>query len=238
MQDTLARQADRYTARLNSNRLTSWLHGRRHAHARQLVVQLAEDLGRPIQVLDIGCGPGTLSKHLPDEAVSRYIGLDHSEGMLPESSDRDRYILGAADDPGVYATLSSIDMVFALEVLEHMDPDVVTRTLDCIASKRPRYFIASVPVETGPSVFLKNFGSWLMGYWRGNEYTWRYTLYSSLYMLSRVPPHDEGWRGHMGFSWRKMEKTLRTRFRIWRRINLPLAGLPLASNVLWIMRPH
>jgi SAM-dependent methyltransferase len=76
------------------------------------------------RILDIGCGPGDVLKHLPDVS---YLGLDSSAKYIQAAQDRygkrGRFIQAdirnaSVDEPGSY------DLVLATGVLHHLDDEV------------------------------------------------------------------------------------------------------------------
>jgi hypothetical protein len=129
--------------------------------------------------------------------------------------------------------LGDFDVICAMETLEHIPRAEVTVLLDKIAARRPRpMFIASVPVETGPSIWLKNIGSAICGYSRHHEYSWSETFWAGLYRLDKLPPHGTS---HKGFDWRWLHHEMTQRFSVRVR-KLPVVGLP-ASSVFFSAKP-
>jgi SAM-dependent methyltransferase len=223
-----------YEARTNYNSIVRWLHSHRYRYVRDAVGELASRLNRTIRVLDVGCGYGRVVDELAGLPV-HITGFDRDREMVTGAAAKypaAKFIVGEGADPNMYQ--GDFDVVVAMETLEHAVPAEVPVILDLIANERPELFICSVPVEVGPIVWIKNGGSALMGYWRGDEYRPSYTFWAGLYQLHKIPPHNQG---HMGFDWRNLEKQIRERFQILHRYNLPLRQLPLATNVLWMSKP-
>ena len=129
----------------------------------------------------------------------------------------------------IHSTGAEINPPFA----EH----AVVRIVENIARQRPRLFVCSVPVEVGPIIWIKNVGSWLMGYLRHTEYRWHETLWAGLYQLDRLPPHGTG---HKGFDWRWLAQTIRHNLRIVEFRRLPARLLPagLSTSVFFVARPR
>jgi len=129
------------------------------------------------------------------------------------------------------------DVVVALETFEHIPEHDVVRLIERIAALRPLFLIASVPIEIGPSIWIKNVGSWLMRYPRYREYTWRETFHAGLYRLDKLPPHEVN---HKGFDWRWLAQTIRHNMELRTMRALPLPFLPFAvsTSVFFVARPR
>jgi hypothetical protein len=127
--------------------------------------------------------------------------------------------------------------VTALETMEHIDGPTVVRIIERIAQSRPRRFVCSVPIEIGPSVLIKNFGSLLMGYSRHKTYTWRQTLAAGFYQLDKLPRHTTS---HLAFDWRWLAQTIRDHFKILETRFFPIRHLPAwaSTTAFFIATPR
>ena len=129
---------------------------------------------------------------------------------------------------------NSADIVFALETLEHVAEDRVVRIVETVCHVvRPRLFVVSVPVEIGPTVWIKALGSRIMGYDRGAGYNAADLFWAGLGQLNRVRTHEHN---HRGFNWRWLEQTIRYNAHLRETRSMPFAWLPrgLATNVMFI----
>jgi hypothetical protein len=129
------------------------------------------------------------------------------------------------------------DIVVALETMEHIAEHIAVRIIEGIAAQKPGLFICSVPVEIGPAVWLKNIGSFITGYIRHKEYSWRETFWAGIGKLDKLPPHGTG---HKGFDWRWLAQTIRHNMRIIEIRKLPVNFLPamLSTTVFIIAEPR
>lgn len=226
--------------------LIAWSHGARFRMAVELVSQL-----HPITVLDYGCGDGTFLELLMRNAGAPQaaMGVDVDSGQIDDCRRR------IADPRLSFATVASlatgdarcdVDVLICMEVLEHIVD--LAPVLDSWARLvRPNgTIIVSVPVEIGPALLMKQAMRRIAG-WRGigdypgmAPYTWgelcRSVLAGRAQHLPR-PVHrsSEGSEGHChkAFNWRVVERMLRERFTLRKRITTPWRWMPpgLSSQV-------
>lgn len=233
----MADAVETYEAAQNYSGLNSWLHRFRFRHIVRTAQRLAEP-GRPLNVLEIGCAYGKAYGTLDAALAIRYVGVDPHADFIAEAQRRHgaRANFRAVCEGGEAflaregESLGPLDLVFALETLEHVPAAEVQRILERIAALRPRLFVASVPVEVGPAVVLKNLGSALTGYQRHKEYTLAETLWAGIYRLDKVAPHQ---CGHKGFDWRWLVHTIHQAMPIVRVRRFPANWLPgaLATSI-------
>jgi hypothetical protein len=133
--------------------------------------------------------------------------------------------------------LEHADVLVAMETCEHIPEHDVVRIIEAVAAARPAVFVCSVPVEIGPSIWLKNVGSLVTGYMRHREYRWAETFWAGFYQLDRLPPHDTG---HKGFDWRWLAQTIRHNMRVVEVRRFPFGFLPaaIAFSVFMIAEPR
>lgn len=229
--------------------LIRWSHRRRFAVA---VRKSASFAGR--RILDLGCGDATYflllfqSPHAPAEAIGaeidpRVIASNRARfAAYPQISFIGQEEL---DQPGYRG---SFDAVVSMEVFEHLcDPD---RYLDQIrALLRPGgRLLLSVPVETGPSLLLKQLvrrvAAWrqIGEYQYTLPYTWselaRSVWAGNRQHIPRVTHFNPGgftFHCHKGFNWRTLRDRIAARFTLDRISTSPLNGLPAGLNSqVWI----
>jgi Methyltransferase domain len=230
-----------YENNQNFNPLVAWLHSLRYKNILAQVNALVQkNKGRQIKVVEIGCAHAKLYSILNNLFDIDYTGIE----IDPISLDiaRSRYAINpnfrvindSAENALAY--LKNVDIVVALETLEHIPEHVVVRIVEAIAVSKPSLFVCSVPVEVGPAIWLKNVGSLLAGYMRHKEYLWVETFWAGLYQLDRLPPH--GTR-HKGFDWRWLAQTIRHNMKITKIRKLPIMFLPapFAFSVFIVAEP-
>lgn len=225
-----------YEKKLNRNALTRYLHSFRYRQLVDLVAQKFKD--RPFTVLDIGCGPGGAFDAMSDSQV-RYRGVDIREDFIRAAnlryqSENCSFDVADVTEPGF--DFSGFDMIIALETFEHVPEAKLVRVIERIADARPEFLLCSVPIETGPSVAIKNFGSRLMGYDRSSGDTFQ-TINAALSRLNKIPPHGVG---HLGFNWIWLEQTLRHNMKIVESRSLPYRVIPkaLSPSVMFKCVPY
>lgn len=230
-----------YERTQNFNAVTRWLHGHRYRHSLAVVGELAQELDRPVRILEIGCGQAKLFGQVQERYDVQYTGLDVKPAFV-EAAQRQfghlknfRVESRPAQDIDFLTTLKRPDAVFALETLEHIRERDVVRVIEGIARLKPQRFVCSVPVEVGPIIVAKNVGSWLMGYSRHRHYSWMETLAAATYRLESLPPHGTS---HKGFDWRWLAQTIRHNFRHVERRHVPVRMFPaaLSTSVYLIAR--
>lgn len=228
------------------SRVVAWSHGSRFELARALVARYAG--GR---LLDYGCGDGTFVA-----MVHASFAETHGADVDPEQIAACRRRLG--DLAGVTFGLTdaagdggSWTVVTCMEVLEHCLEPERRRILDRLASlcAPEGRVIISVPIETGPSVLVKQCVRAVAGLRGFGDYAHR-ERYSAAEMMRavaglsvrRVVYTGAGvhgpfsYYGHKGFHWHEVEREVAARFRIERRLFTPvrLTG-PLANSQAWFV---
>jgi SAM-dependent methyltransferase len=120
-----------------------WYSGR-----RDLVLNTATRidkvlLGKPLRILDVGCGTGINLKYLQD--LGDAYGLDISKDALKFSRSRGlpSLICGSADK--LPFKDGRFDLVLALDVIEHIDEDIFAVRELCRVLKPGGHLIITVP---------------------------------------------------------------------------------------------
>jgi SAM-dependent methyltransferase len=225
----------------NQNWLTRFLHSGRYAELLATVGRMERELGRPVRVLDIGCGPGSTAKTLLEHFDVDYTGIDNDSVFIAAAEAKTgsrpncRFLTADAADPAHYRA-GSADLVCALETFEHIPANSVVQIIENVCRiVKPRVFLVTVPVEVGPAVWIKNWGSLLMGYDRKSG-NFRETFWAGLYRLQKVPPHDVS---HQGFDWRWLAYTMHSNAPLRELRSMPFRFIPrsLAPTMLMVSRP-
>lgn len=225
----------------NQNWLTRFLHSGRYAELLATVGRMERELGRPVRVLDIGCGPGSTAKTLLEHFDVDYTGIDNDSVFIAAAEAKTgsrpncRFLTADAADPAHYRA-GSADLVCALETFEHIPANSVVQIIENVCRiVKPRVFLVTVPVEVGQAVWIKNWGSLLMGYDRKSG-NFRETFWAGLYRLQKVPPHDVS---HQGFDWRWLAYTMHSNAPLRELRSMPFRFIPrsLAPTMLMVSRP-
>lgn len=86
---------------------------------------------RPESAFDVGCGNGLYLRMLQDAGISSIFGVD---GIDPSATVLDTAEYAKVDLQLPYSVGKSFDVVFCLEVVEHISPETTDILLDTIAS--------------------------------------------------------------------------------------------------------
>lgn len=125
---------------------------------------LAGDL-RGRWILDIGCGRGELTCEAARRGAARAVGIDYSPAALElsreragllEPEERERVEFRLADAKGLDFPDSSFDVVFLVDVYEHLHPYEVERCLQEV--KRVLRPWGRLIVHTGPNTWFYGVG--------------------------------------------------------------------------------
>ena len=216
-----------YEINQNFNLITRFLHSVRYRNLAALV-KLIANKNESIKVVDIGCGVAK-SFQVIGETCSNfsYIGVE----PMREFYDLARLRYGDCDNfqiicDGIENTMfvfEDADLIIGLESFEHIPESLVVRIVEEIGTSDFKILYITVPNEIGPAIFIKNVGSFLMGYHRYKEYSWRETLSAAFYNLDKVERHDTG---HIGFDWRWLAQTIRQNCQIDRITTSPAQFIP------------
>jgi len=234
--DNADRIADGHYARKQlhcPSRVVAWSHRSRFELARALVAPYAG--GR---LLDYGCGDGT------------FVAMVHASFAETRGADVDPAQIEACrrrlgDLRGVSFGLTSDipgggqpwRVITCMEVLEHCLEGERRRILEELASLCTPHgrVVISVPIETGPSLLVKQSMRAVAGLRGLGDYAYR-ERYSVVEMIRavaglsvpRVVYTGAGvtgpfsYYGHKGFDWREVERDIADRFRIERRLFTPV----------------
>lgn len=222
-----------YEALQEYNLLTGWLHSRRYQHIFGIIGQFAASKPdqSPIRILEIGCGPAKLYSVLTEFFPITYLGCEihpaFVEAARSRHGDQPNFEITDQSITSGNVSLENWDIIVALETLEHIPEHDVVRLIEKIAKAHSGLFVCSVPVEIGPTVWLKNVGAWLCRYPRYQEYKWKETFWAGCYQLDKIPLHQTG---HIGFDWRWLAQTIRHNMRITSLRHLPCRWLPAAVS--------
>lgn len=119
------------------------MHIGRYLNAGQTAIDLSKKLGgKPIKILDIGCGEAytmrTFYKSFvskKSDVIKRYIGIDIDAPMLKRTAEKYKRVLEAVNgkliacdlttNPQLKIKDSSIDLIICFEMIEHIQPEFV-----------------------------------------------------------------------------------------------------------------
>lgn len=120
-----------------------WYSGRRDLVLNMAALVDNATLGKPLNILDVGCGTGINLKYLQE--LGKAYGLDISEDALKFSRSRGlpSLICGSADK--LPFKDGFFDQVLALDVIEHIDEDLSAVRELCRVLKPGGHLIITVP---------------------------------------------------------------------------------------------
>lgn len=221
-----------YENNQNFNLINRYLHSFRFKWICNVIENIKKDnKNKKIVIVDIGCGTCKLFETLQNQnLIFEYIGVEPLDEFVEIAQKRyGKYknfsILHSFIEESMDLLPEKIDLVTAMETFEHIPEYLVPSILKSISEKNPKLIAISVPVEIGPSIFIKNLGSKLMGYCRYKEYTWKETFLASIYLLDKIPSHTTG---HKGFDWRWLKHNIRQYFHIKKINKSPFNFIPSA----------
>jgi 2-polyprenyl-3-methyl-5-hydroxy-6-metoxy-1,4-benzoquinol methylase len=228
------------------SRLVAWSHGSRFELAQKLVSN------RGGRLLDYGCGDGTFVAMVHDR-FAEATGVDVDAGQIDECVRRLGSLpnarFGLTTELADGANDGRWDVITCMEVLEHCLEEERRRILDQLRRlvANSGIVLISVPIEVGPSLIGKHAVRAIAGLRRLGDYQYRerYTwveLLRSLIGAEISRPVYEGvgprgpyrYHGHKGFDFRALEREIRARFHVERRLFSPLAPLgALLNSQVW-----
>ena len=216
-----------YEKTQNFNLITKILHSTRYRNLEKLVTYAAEK-EKKLKIVDIGCGPAKAYEVIKNLDVDfTYFGIDLQEDIIELAKERykmfDNFEVVCDSIENVFHAFDDADLIIGLESFEHIPEALVVRTIEAIGKSNFKYLYITVPNEVGPAIFIKNVGSFFMGYMRYKEYRWTETFAASIYNLDKVERHRTG---HKGFDWRWLAQTLRQNCRIRKVTTSPLQAIP------------
>ena len=231
---------EKYEANQNLNFINRWLHSFRYKTLISEIDLFQKNNGiRAMKILDIGCAGGKSFEVLNPIFNIEYVGVELNPEMVEAGEKKlgkhENFKIICDSIENQFDKIENVDIVIALETLEHMPGQLVPVVLANIANYKPKLFMCSVPVEIGPSIWIKQIGSFLMGYKdRANGYSLRETFWAGFNKLNKLPVHN---CGHVGFDWRWLEQSLRFYFNIREKINFPFKILPtyMSSSVFFVL---
>lgn len=231
-----------YEKRQRFNLLVSWLHSFRYRHILDLIQKVyADDGDATVKIFEIGCAHAKSYAVLSERVYLDYTGVERNAERVRAAKDRyknrSNFQIVHDSAENQIENITPDHIVVALETLEHIPEHQVVRIVEGIASRKPKLFICSAPVEVGPAVWFKNVGSFITGYMRHEEYTWKETLWAGLGQLDKLPPHGVG---HKGFDWRWLAQTIRHNLCIKEIRKFPVNFLPAwcSTSVFIVAQPR
>lgn len=230
---------------LSRSALVAFSHRSRFSTARQLVAPYAGS-----RLLDYGCGDGTFLSQVAD-LFPKAVGTDRSPvqiegckrrlGALASLSFLHTSELSADDHTGTF------NVATCMETLEHCpEPALQEVLLNLHRLVAPGgLVIISVPIETGPTLLLKQAARRVLGWRKVGEYefTEHYTGRELLKMTfagaeTRIdrPLYHGVEHPHKGFNWMHLERRLRQLFDVESVAFSPFPwSRGLASSQAWFV---
>jgi hypothetical protein len=214
--------------RQSGERLKAIAHGPRYRQATAIVAPRPGDV-----ILDYGCADGHLFTYLKSHAPGRMVGYDPSAELLAQMAPDVRSAVTVYDDRSALRDecAGAFSLIICIEVCEHLTATALDELFDTLlaVARSDARFVFGVPIETGPSGFLKTLYRCLRGGRQGA------TPAAALRALVGLPiartPSDLEWYGsHIGFDDRAFRRRLEARGLMVRRIDF--APFALARRLL------
>ncbi len=221
------------------NAVKRYMQRRRFRSALLALSRLGKGADR-VTVLDWGCGHAALYHFLKTHCRHlSYVGYDPSPAMLEEAReslgpDREDVVLVSNE---AELTGTEFDMLFCLEVFEHLDDDETRRTLD-------RWY-RLLPAGAGLAIGVPNeihVPALVRGGFRMARRYGSFDARPAAILAAALgrPPCQRPWRTlptgakycyyHMGFDHRRLLPLVQERFPVVRVYGSPWPGLPVALN--------
>lgn len=209
------------------NLITRILHRTRYRNLESLVKRISKDKDR-LNIVDIGCGPGgafdaIMKLNLEFDYLGIELRKDFSDLASKRYQNYSNFRIICDSIENHLDKFDGVDLIIGLESFEHIPESIVVRVVEAIGKSDFGHLYVTVPNEVGPALFVKNLGSFMMGYTRYQEYTWAETFAASLYKLDSVGRHSTG---HKGFDWRWLAQTLRQNMKITGNTTSPMKIVP------------
>jgi 2-polyprenyl-3-methyl-5-hydroxy-6-metoxy-1,4-benzoquinol methylase len=215
---------------------------KRIAHGRRYE-QLLRIIAAPLpgdKVLDYGCGDGHLFSHLVgDVPPDRLVGYDPSAELLAQADPA--VVTGSSLTTDINSLKAehcrSFSLIYCIEVCEHLTDralDELFGNITELAAPNARIIIG-VPIETGPSGFLKAMYRVAHGHRQAASVTKAVRALFGLRILRNVT--DVEWYGdHTGFSHARLREKLDDCGLLIERsacLPFPLFGLVLNNEIYY-----
>lgn len=209
------------------NVVTRMLHKVRYKNLEKVFSEIRQESNSTIHVLDIGCGACKAYEYLSPNFSINYTGIELNKDLAEIARSRydsnKNFSIICNDVQDSFSIFKNFNVIIGLESFEHIPHSVVVRVVEAIGKSNFEYLYISVPNEIGPALAIKNIGSFLMGYERWKEYSWKETFFASIYNLDKVGVHTTR---HKGFDWRWLAQTLRQNCKIERVHTSPFDFVP------------
>lgn len=230
---------------LSRSALVAFSHRSRFTTARRLVTPYAGS-----RLLDYGCGDGTFLSQVAD-LFPTAVGTDRSPVQIEGCTRR----LGSLASLRFLHTselagdehAGRFDLATCMETLEHCTEPALEEVLFNLRRlvKPGGILVISVPIETGPTLLLKQAARRVLGWRKVGEYefTEPYTPLELLKMTfagpaTRIerPLYHGVEHPHKGFNWRRLDARLRQLFAVESLAFSPFSwSRGLASSQAWFI---
>lgn len=228
--------------------LLRFSHGARFRMARRLVAPF-----KGKRLLDFGCGDGTFLASVQD-LFPRATGADQDINQLAHC----RQLIPGGEFVEPSSLAGTFDVITCMEVFEHCLADERLGLLDAFTSllTPAGTLILSVPIEIGPSLFIKEgvrtLAGWLgqKDYRHKEKYRWK-ELFTQLRAEADTEIARPIWKsgpkeapipyhGHKGFNWMAFKIEIERRFVVERVTFSPVPrfGRWLNSQTWFVCRPR
>ena len=215
-----------YNRRLFSSGLRKYFHEARFFWLKQQVSKFAPDAS---SVMELGCFDAKSIGYLPS-LPDRYLGLDANvEGGLTLAKERwkefDNYRFIECKQPADIDLSGQVyDISICMETLEHLSDDALDGYLNLLMNVTNTYVFITVPNETGLFFLFKHVLKRVVCS-RSKSYKPSELVWATLGKTQKIQR-----RGHKGFNYRDLRRTLAKYFDILSVTGIPFRYLPASIN--------
>jgi SAM-dependent methyltransferase len=226
--------------------LTRLAHNGRYQRALDLVGDLKGAIA-----IDFGCGDAMILRRAYDRGIVRCgYGVDNDPAMRESAAATfagvDGFHFLHPDELAQQVAPGSCDLAICTEALEHIPQPAAVLDAICRYCRPRGHALVTVPIEIGPSLIGKQLGRYLAdlrrpyGYepYRLRELFSAAVLWNARGFESSHTDAAATGTGHKGFDFREIERQLKTRMDIERKLfsPFPALGALINSTVMWRCR--
>ena len=226
----------------DANAIKQFIHNDRFDFATSIFQQFSSQ--RSLSTLDFGAGDGELIRRLAKLTSEDLVAYEPAPTFQAQLAQNLSQSLGARIVSNLSQITDQFDIIFCLEVLEHLPRESLNSTIETIKHllKDDGVFVLSVPHEIhlpalakGIFRMVRRFGAFDAQPINVFRATMGWKIYRPLSQMSdHLPYHFD----HIGFDYRELEALCATHFSEIKRTfrPIPIVGSLFNSEVYFILR--